>query len=94
VFSTYLLFLSWLWYSDVVSIAAWDVDFATTAYRQHVEALTQKQVMYYLSYLIFVYINTMHDRLTCCKFLQLLQDQERQAREAAMELQENNDNMR
>ncbi|GJM86482.1 hypothetical protein PR202_ga02346 [Eleusine coracana subsp. coracana] len=53
---------------EPLSYESWDVDFATTAYRQHVEALTQKQ---------------------------LLEEQERQAREAAMEmeLQEKNDNM-
>ncbi|TVT99739.1 hypothetical protein EJB05_54878 [Eragrostis curvula] len=51
---------------EPLSYESWDVDFATTAYRQHVEALTQKQ---------------------------LLEEQERQAREAAMELEEKNDNM-
>ncbi|WVZ74132.1 hypothetical protein U9M48_022354 [Paspalum notatum var. saurae] len=51
---------------EPLSYQSWDVDFATTAYRQHVEALTQKQ---------------------------LLEEQERQAREAAKELEEKNDNM-
>ncbi|KAF8768570.1 hypothetical protein HU200_007118 [Digitaria exilis] len=50
---------------EPLSYESWDVDFATTAYRQHVEALTQKQ---------------------------LLEEQERQAREAAKELEEKNDN--
>lgn len=36
---------------DIVSIAAWDVDFATTAYRQQVEALAKKQVSLYLKFL-------------------------------------------
>nr|CAB3450731.1 unnamed protein product [Digitaria exilis] len=52
---------------EPLSYESWDVDFATTAYRQHVEALTQKQ---------------------------LLEEQERQAREAAKELEEKNDNTR
>ncbi|XP_004953500.1 protein PHOTOPERIOD-INDEPENDENT EARLY FLOWERING 1 isoform X4 [Setaria italica] len=51
---------------EPLSYESWDVDFATTAYRQHVEALTQKQ---------------------------LLEEQEKQAREAAKELEEKNDNM-
>ncbi|KAL6911860.1 hypothetical protein ACP4OV_000665 [Aristida adscensionis] len=51
---------------EPLSYESWDVDFATTAYRQHVEALTQKQ---------------------------LLEEQERQAREAARELEEKNNNM-
>ncbi|XP_062219951.1 protein PHOTOPERIOD-INDEPENDENT EARLY FLOWERING 1-like isoform X2 [Phragmites australis] len=51
---------------EPLSYESWDVDFATTAYRQHVEALTQKQ---------------------------LLEEQERQAREAEKELEEKNDNM-
>ncbi|XP_062222377.1 protein PHOTOPERIOD-INDEPENDENT EARLY FLOWERING 1-like isoform X2 [Phragmites australis] len=51
---------------EPLSYESWDVDFATTAYRQHVEALTQKQ---------------------------LLEEQERQAREAAKELEEKNDNI-
>ncbi|XP_066322316.1 protein PHOTOPERIOD-INDEPENDENT EARLY FLOWERING 1-like isoform X2 [Miscanthus floridulus] len=51
---------------EPLSYESWDVDFATTAYRQHVEALAQKQ---------------------------LLEEQERQAQEAAKELEEKNDNM-
>lgn len=51
---------------EPLTYESWDVDFATTAYRQHVEALTQKQ---------------------------LLEEQERQALEAAKELEEKNDNM-
>uniref|UniRef100_J3LG01 DNA helicase n=1 Tax=Oryza brachyantha TaxID=4533 RepID=J3LG01_ORYBR len=51
---------------EPLSYESWDVDFATTAYRQHVEALAQKQ---------------------------LLEEQEKQAREAAKELEEKNDNM-
>ncbi|CAN6246522.1 unnamed protein product [Urochloa humidicola] len=50
---------------EPLSYESWDIDFATTAYRQHVEALTQKQ---------------------------LLEEQERLAREAEKELEEK-DNM-
>ncbi|KAG8071924.1 hypothetical protein GUJ93_ZPchr0006g41460 [Zizania palustris] len=46
---------------EPLSYETWDVDFATKAYHQHVEALTQKQ---------------------------LLEEQEKQAREAAKELEE------
>ncbi|KQK08524.1 protein PHOTOPERIOD-INDEPENDENT EARLY FLOWERING 1 isoform X1 [Brachypodium distachyon] len=52
---------------EPLSYETWDVDFATTAYRQHVEALAKKQ---------------------------LLEEQEKQAREAAKELEETNDIMR